>query len=104
MRVRLSRGSTSALASATTRLAIAPTVRHATRISCCTADFEQCVASHAAMSSKARVWPAPWRAQGTEATTTPWSGQVTLGASASSQTCTVPRSSARHRRRPCPWS
>jgi hypothetical protein len=33
--------------------AIAPTVRHATRNSAPTADFEQCVTNHAAVSSKA---------------------------------------------------
>jgi hypothetical protein len=36
-----------------------------------TALFERCVASQATVSSKASVCPAPWRAQGTCATTTP---------------------------------
>lgn len=44
---------------------------------------------------------APCRAHGT-ATTTPCWGQRTRGASASSTACTVPRSSACHRRRPSP--
>ena len=35
-----------------------------------------CVTSQATWSSKARVCPAPWRAHGTAATVTPWSGQV----------------------------
>jgi hypothetical protein len=60
-----------------------PTLRQVTRMSSRTADFEQWVASHATWSSNPRVWPAPWRAHGTEATTTPWTGQPTLGASAS---------------------
>jgi hypothetical protein len=39
--------------SAETRATIAPTVRHAMRISSVTADFEQCTASQATVSSKA---------------------------------------------------
>jgi hypothetical protein len=45
--------------SATTRVTIAPTVRHATRSKALTADFEVCVTSQAAVSSNARVWRAP---------------------------------------------
>jgi hypothetical protein len=41
---------------------------------------------------------------GTEATTTPWVLQVTLGASASRYALIVPRSRLRHRRRPSPLS
>ena len=69
--------------SAQTRATIAPTVRHAIRINAVTAVFEHCVASHATVSSKAIVCPAPCRAQGTCPTTTPCSGQHTRGASAS---------------------
>ena len=90
--------------SAHTRAMIAPTVRQAIRISSLTAVFEHCVASQATVSSKARVCPAPWRAHGTCATTTPCSGQRTRGASASSNTRTVPTSRARQRRRPSPAS
>jgi hypothetical protein len=45
--------------SAWTRVTIDPTVRHPTRISSVTADFEVRTASQATVSSKARVWPAP---------------------------------------------
>jgi hypothetical protein len=83
---------------------IAPTVRHAIRISSVTAVLEHCVASHATWASKTRVCPAPCRAQGTAATVAPCTRQFTRGESASSQTGTVPRSNARHRRRPCPRS
>src|SRR6266516_4824751 len=55
--------------SAQTRATIAPTVRQAIRINAVTAVFEHCVASHATVSSKAIVCPAPCRAQGTCATT-----------------------------------
>jgi len=72
-----------ASASATTRVTMRPTVAQATRSSSPTACLEVWTASHAAVSSNARVCPAPWRAQGTAATTTPCSGQQTLGASAS---------------------
>lgn len=81
-----------------------PTVRQDTRISAVTAVFEHAAASQATWSSKNRVRPAPCRAHGTAATTTPWAGHSTRGASASSHAVTVPRSSARHRRRPLPWS
>jgi hypothetical protein len=50
---------------------IDPTVLHATRISSVTAVLDVFVASHATYSSNARVWPASWRAHGTDATTTP---------------------------------
>jgi hypothetical protein len=89
--------------SAQTRVMIAPTVRHAIRINAVTAVFEHCVASHATVSSKAIVCPAPCRTQDTSATT-PCCGQDTRGASASTKTRTVPASSARHRRRPAPAS
>ena len=88
--------------SAQTRVMIDPTVRHATRISRVAAVFEVTVASHATVSSNARVWPASCRAQGTDATVTPCLRHATLGASASTNACTVPRSRARHRRRPAP--
>ena len=48
-----------------------------------TADFGVWVTSQATWSSKARVWPAPWRAQGTWATVGPWVGQSTRGELAS---------------------
>jgi hypothetical protein len=51
--------------SAETRVTIAPTVRHAIRISSVTAVFEHVTASHATWSSYARVWPASCRAHGT---------------------------------------
>ena len=50
--------------SAQTRPTITPTVRHAIRINAVTAVFEHCVASHATVSSKASVCPAPCRAPG----------------------------------------
>jgi hypothetical protein len=59
-----------------------PTVRQATRSSSLTAALEVWTASHATVSSNARVKPEPWRAHGTAATTTPCSGQLTRGASA----------------------
>src|SRR5450756_595632 len=82
MRRRPSKGSWAARASSTTRVMIDPTVRHATRSSSPTADFEVWVTSQAIWSSKSLVWPAPWRAQGTCATVGPWVGQFTRGASA----------------------
>jgi hypothetical protein len=57
--------------SALTLVTMEPTVRHATRSSSITADFDVRTANHAARSSKSRVWPAPWRAHGTAATMTP---------------------------------
>lgn len=104
MRHSPSKGSASAPRSAATRVMIAPTVRHATHISAVIADFEVRTASHAVCSSKSRVNPDPWRAHGTAATTTPCSAQRTRGASASTNARIVPRSIARHRRRPEPWS
>ncbi len=74
------------------------------RISAVMVVLEQAAASQATVSSKNRVCRAAWRAHGTAATTAPCSGQATRGASASSSAVTVPRSSARHRRRPSPWS
>src|SRR6266540_4267258 len=59
-----------ASASATTRVTMRPTVAQATRSSSPTACLEVWTASQAAVSSNARVWPAPWRAQGTAAPTT----------------------------------
>jgi hypothetical protein len=44
------------------------------------------------------------RGGGTRATTTPCTAHSTRGASASIPARIVPRSSARHRRRPSPWS
>jgi len=59
MRSSPSNGSTRSRASATTRPAIAPTVRHAIRINSTTAVVDVCVTSHATGSSKSRVCPAP---------------------------------------------
>ena len=50
---------------------MAPTVRHATRMSWVTAVLDVWVASHATWSSKSRVCPALWRAQASWVTTTP---------------------------------
>ena len=72
-------GRRAASTSALTRATIEPTVRHATRNSCPVADFEVRTANHAAMSSKSRVWPAPWRAHGTAATVGPCVRQRTRG-------------------------
>src|SRR4029453_9282471 len=69
-----------------------------------TATREVWTASHAAVSSSVWVNPAPCRAHGTAATTTPCWEQATLGASASRNAWIVPRSSVRQRRRPSPWS
>lgn len=104
MRRRSARRSTWASMSADTLVTIAPTLRQATRISSTTALFEHCTASQATVSSKARVCPAPWRAQGTWVTVTPWTGQFTRGASASRKHRSSPTSRARHRRRPWPRS
>jgi hypothetical protein len=60
--------------------------------------------SQATWSSNSVVNLAPCRAQGTAVTTTPCSGQLTLGLSASSQVTVLPRSRARHRRGPSPRS
>jgi len=73
-----------ASASSLTRWQIQPTVRHAIRISCETAVFDACTVSHATWSSNWRVNEESCRAHGTAATTTPWSLQLTRGASASS--------------------
>ena len=59
------------LASTQTRSQIAPTVRHATRISSATADLLVLTASHAAWSSNARVNRESCLAHGTAQTTTP---------------------------------
>ena len=104
MRRSPSRRSCAASMSIQTRLMIAPTVRQAIRINSVTALFDVWVANHATVSSKPIVCPAPCRAHGTCATTTPCSGHDTRGASASSTARTVPRSSARQRRRPSPAS
>jgi hypothetical protein len=104
IRVNPANRSTFAPVSAQTRATIAPTVSQATRINTRTADFDAWVANQATVASKSRVCPAPCRAHGTAATTTPCSGHATLGASASIITRTVPRSSARHQRRPSPRS
>jgi len=104
IRASPSRRSPPASTSAHTRVMIEPTVRHAIRINAVTVDFDDWVANHATVSSKARVCPAPCRAHGTDATTTPCTRQVTRGASASSTARIVPRSSVRHRRLPSPPS
>src|SRR5664280_2862653 len=83
---------------------IEPTVRQAMRISSQTVDLAVWVTSQATWSSKNRVWPAPWRAQGTWATVGPCSGQLTRRESACRWHTRVPRSSARQFRRPSPWS
>jgi len=80
------------------------TVRHDTRSSSATVEAAVCAASHAQVSSNPVVQRAPGLAHGTAATTTPWVGQVTRGASASRYAGTVPTSSVRHRRRPSPRS
>src|SRR5664279_1236714 len=90
--------------SATTLVTIAATVRQVTRSNADTTVIALCAASHAQVSSNARVCRAFARAHGTAATITPCSGQVTRGASASRNACTVPRSRVRHRRRPSPAS
>ena len=87
-----------------TRATIQPTVRQETRINSATALWLQCTASQAACSSKLRVERVSWSAQGTAATTTPCSGQLTRGASASRKVRVLPRSRARQRRRPSPAS
>ncbi len=84
MRRTLAKRSTAAMASMLTRATMDPTLRQAMRMSWVTAVFEVLTASQATVSSKASVCPASCRAQGTAATTTPWSRQVTRGASASS--------------------
>ena len=96
--------STPACVSAQTRATMAPTLRQAMRINSTTAVFEHTVASHATVWSKPRVCPAPCRAHGTAATTTPRTGQHTRGASASTNARTAPTSRVRHRRRPPPRS
>jgi hypothetical protein len=83
---------------------IEPTVRQAMRISSQTVDLAVWVTNQATWSSKNRVWPAPWRAQGTWATVGPCSGQFTLGVSAWRKHFIVPKSIALQFRRPSPWS
>ncbi len=83
---------------------IQPTVRQETRISSETALWLHCTASQATCSSKLRVKRASWSAQGTTATATPCTGQLTRGASASMKVRVLPRSRARQRRRPSPAS
>src|ERR671919_950772 len=95
MRRNPARRSTRASMSADTRATIEPTVRQAMRINSTTAVLEHWVASQATVSSKSRVWPTPWRAQGTWITVGPCVGQFTRGASASKNTGRVPKSSAR---------
>jgi hypothetical protein len=62
---------------------IDPTVLQATGIRRVVPVFEETVASHATVSSNARVWPASCRAHGTEVTVTPCSRHLTRGAWAS---------------------
>ena len=104
IRRRFANRSTVLSVSAQTRATIAPTVRHAIRISSHTAVFEHATANHATVSSKPKVCPAVCRAHGTATTVGPCSGQFTRGASASRDTRTVPQSSPRQRRRPSPRS
>ena len=82
--IRVSPSSRSAFParSATTRVTIAATVRHDTRSSAASTLNEACAASHAQVSSNARVTRASGRAHGTAATTTPCSAHSTRGASA----------------------
>jgi len=70
-------------ASATTLVTMAPTVRHAMRISSSTAERLVCLASQANWSSNITVCLARCLAQGKATTTIPCSGQRTRGASAS---------------------
>ncbi|GGJ70054.1 hypothetical protein GCM10010121_095850 [Streptomyces brasiliensis] len=79
-------------------------MRQEMRINCATADLEHSAAIQAACWSKTRVWPAPCRAQGTAAATTPCARQRIRGSSASRNTFIVPASRHRQRRRPRPWS
>ncbi len=81
-----------------------PTVRQEIRIRDVIVVFEHAAASQATWSSKNRVCAAPCRAHGTAAVITPCTGHDTRGAPASRYAATVPRSSARQRRRPCPLS
>lgn len=71
IRRRPANRSTWASMSALTLVTMAPTLRQAIRKSSVTAFFEHRTANQATVSSKARVWPAPCRAQGTRATVTP---------------------------------
>ncbi len=79
-------------------------LRQAIRISSDTAVLEHSTASQATWSSKLRVKRASCSAQGTWATITPCLWHLTRGASASRYVIVLPRSSARHRRRPSPAS
>ena len=90
MRRRPSRRSTLASMSADTRVMIAPTLRQAMRMSSVTAVLEVCTASQATLSSKSRVCPASWRAQGTSATVGPWVGQSTLTPRSAGSTASHP--------------
>jgi hypothetical protein len=87
-----------------TRSAIQPTVDHEILINSATAVLLQCTASQLTWSSNERVLRAPWSAHGTCATRTPCSRQRTRGDSASTKQRVDPRSRARHRRLPSPWS
>src|SRR5664280_2268294 len=62
------------------------------------------LASHAQVTSKRYVHFAPGRAQGTCATSTPWSGHCTRGAADSRNVRVVPVSTVRHRLVPTPAS
>src|ERR1017187_3578406 len=104
MRRMPAKRSQAASASAATRAMMVPAVRQEIRISCVIVVFEHAAASQATWSSKNRVCAAPCRAHGTAAVITPCSGHDTRGASASRYPRTAPRSRARQRRRPCPWS
>ena len=90
--------------SAITRSTTADTDRQVIRSNSHTTVAAVRAVSHAQVSSKLLVNRAPGLAHGTAATTTPCSRQDTRGAGACRNTLVVPRSSARQRRTPPPWS
>ena len=98
MRRSPSSPSSPARMSAATRVTIEPMVRHEQRSNRDAALADISTAHHAASCSKARVWRAPGRAQGTPATTTPCWAHDTRGTWAATNTLVRPKSSARHRR------
>ena len=68
--------------SATTRVTIPATVRHAMRRNTVSTLIAVCAANQAQVSSNSQVCLAPGRAHGTSATTTPCSEHSTRGAAA----------------------
>src|SRR5664280_1090359 len=90
--------------SCTTRATIPATVRQDNRRNTVTAVSAMFLASHAQVSSNRYVHFAPGRAQGTCATSTPWSGHCTRGAADSRNVRVVPVSTVRHRLVPTPAS